>query len=463
MQQFPFSAFKEWFQNNETTITSDFFQFLRYPSISTDVARSGDCIEAAKFLISYLTNLGWKSELLESSGLPVVFAHLEKDPSFPTVLIYHHYDVQPVDPLDLWHTDPFNPTLKDGKVYARGASDNKGQCFLTLTALKAIKELALDLPLNLKLFIEGEEESGGIGTQEVLKKYKEKLKADYLCVIDFDIPAKDTPAISLGYRGILAMEVECTNSSIDLHSGAHGGIALNPNRILTKLLSDLWDEKGKVTLPHFYDGIVPLTPEEKEMFDFSFDENQYRKDFGVKALCKEEGVNPREANALRPTIEINGMWGGYTGPGFKTVIPAKSYAKVSCRLVPGQDPELIRKHFEKYMTQNAPEGIEIKVSGHHGAKAHRGTGSSFLTKAVKKSMEEVFEKKNCLSTLGGGTVPIVRDLVDATQAEAALFGFALDTDNIHAPNEHFEWECFRKGFLTVSRVLWEVAQEKKDG
>ncbi len=461
--EFPLSTLRDWFQENETKIQADFFHFLQFKSISTDLSYKGECLKTANWLLSYLEELDFKGDLLENSGLPVVFAEIKKDSSFPTILIYHHYDVQPVDPIDLWYSDPFTPSLKEGKVFARGASDNKGQCFLTITALKAIKELLIDLPLNIKLFIEGEEESGGNGTQEVLKKYREKFQSDYLCVIDFDIPSKDVPAVSMGYRGLLAVNIECTNASTDLHSGIHGGIALNPNRILVDLLAKCWDEKGRVTIPHFYENIQEISQKEKDLVDFSFDEEKYRKNFGVGALCFEEGVaSPKEANGLFPTLEINGMWGGYTGMGFKTVIPAKAFAKVSCRLVPGQDPHEIMKNLEQFMLQNTPKNAELKITWHHGAKAYRATGSSPLIQAVRKSMEEIFEKKPCLSTLCGGAVPIVRDLMEASQSEPAMFGFALDTDNVHAPNEHFEWECFKKGFMTVARLLWKISHGKKE-
>ncbi len=458
--QFSDSALKDWFSAHEAKIQTEFFHFLKFKSISTDVAYKEECLKTADFLLSYLSEIGFKTEALKNSGLPVVFAESKKDASYPTILLYQHYDVQPVDPLSEWKTDPFTPTLKDGKIFARGASDNKGQCFLTLTALKALKELGIDLPINIKVFIEGEEESGGMGTQEALKAYKDKLKSDYLCVIDFDIPSEDTPAVSMGYRGLLAVNIDCSNASTDLHSGVHGGIALNANRILVELLSKLWDTQGRVTIPHFYDGIEKLTAEERSLLDFSFDEAKYRKDFGVGAFCKEEGVTPKEANGLCPTAEINGIWGGYTGEGFKTVIPAKSHAKVSFRLVPGQDPHEIMKHFEQFMLQNTPKGAELNITWHHGAKAYRATGSSPLIRAVKQSFEEVFEKKKCLSTLCGGAVPIVRDLMEASSAEAALFGFALDTDDVHAPNEHFRWECFKKGFMTVAKVLWKMSQER---
>lgn len=465
MEKFPKKMCQEWMKTHEKKILEDFFHFLHFPSISTDPAHKKDCLQTADWLKIYLEEMGAQVELLQSSGLPVVLAQFIKDPSYPTVLLYHHYDVQPVDPIDLWKTDPFTATLKEGKVYARGASDNKGQCFYTVTALKALQkfmqqESIWDLPLNIKLFIEGEEESGGVGTCEVLKTHADKMRADFLCVIDCDIPAIDTPALSLGYRGILTMELECTNASTDLHSGGHGGIALNPNRILATLLSKLWDEKGKVTISHFYDDVKPLSPEERETLDFAFDEEKYRKEFGVGALCPKEGGTPKETNGLYPTAEINGMWGGYTGLGFKTVIPAKSYAKVSCRLVPDQDPQEIFRNFQQFVKEHTPKGAEISIKLHHGAKAYRASGNSFLLQAARRSMEEVFEKSPCKSVLCGGAIPIVRDLIDASKAEAVLLGLALDTDNVHAPNERFEWECFQKGYLMMLKLFWELAFAK---
>jgi acetylornithine deacetylase/succinyl-diaminopimelate desuccinylase-like protein len=459
--KFPFEAFVKWFEKHEPSIQSDFFHFLRFQSISTDPAFEKDCLQTAHWLSSYLQKVGMESKILPSSGRPAVFAKSAKEfQGAPTVLLYQHYDVQPVDPIDLWDSPPFEPVLKDGKVYARGASDNKGQCFLTLTALKAIEELLPDLPLNCKIFIEGEEESGGSGTGEILIKYKDLLKADYLGVIDFDIPSKDTPAISMGYRGLLALNIECCNAATDLHSGAHGGIALNPNRILIELLSKMWDETGRVTIPHFYDGIIPLSAEEKTEIDFSFDESKYKEEFGVGAFCSQEGISLKEANWIYPTLEVNGMIGGYTGAGFKTVIPAKARAKVSCRLVPGQDPEKIFEHFKEFVLKNTPKGAHMSVEWHHGAKAYRAPFSSRIAKATLKSMEEVFQTP-CKRVLSGGAVPIAGELAKASGAEVAFFGFALDTDNIHAPNEHFHWECFKKGFMTVAKMLFELSRDTK--
>ncbi|MBS0626865.1 MAG: dipeptidase [Verrucomicrobia bacterium] len=455
---FPLAQYIDWFEENEEKIKQDFFHFLRFSSISTDPLHHKECLKTADWLISYLHDVGMKAELLESPGLPVVFADSGEKKGCPSVLLYHHYDVQPVDPVSLWESDPFSPRFDGERVFARGASDNKGQCFLTLTALKAMSQLIKDLPLQIKLFIEGEEESGGAGTYAVLKDKKHLLKADYLCVVDFDLTAPDSPSISMGYRGLAAFEIECCNAKTDMHSGSHGGIALNPIHILTNTIAKLWDDTGKITIPHFYEGIEPLSLEEKEKIDLSFDEEKYKKEFGVGAFCQEKGVTLKEANWLRPTLEVNGLWGGYTGAGFKTVIPAKAYAKISCRLVPGQDPEKIEKHLTKFFLDHTPKGAEIRIKWHHGAKAYRSNFSSPLVGAVVKSMEDVFQKP-CHYTLSGGSIPIVKDLAEATGGEVALIGFALETDNIHAPNEHFRWECFKKGFLTMARLLWELAKE----
>ncbi len=450
------SQYDLWFEEQQEAIQKDFFAFLRFASISTDPQHRSECFRTAEWLRRYLSEMGMEAVLWENPGLPVVFAehHVGKDR--PTVLIYHHYDVQPVDPLDLWQTPPFEPVVRDGKIYARGASDNKGQCFMTITALKSLLQLSKDLQVNIKLFIEGEEESGGEGTHFTIREKKKQLEADYLFAIDFDLPGKGVPALNMGFRGIAAFHVECTNAKVDLHSGSHGGIALNANRILAEMLAKLWDEDGKVAIPHFYDDVRQRKEEELRSMDLSFDEDAYRKEFGVGAFCFQKGVGLREANWLLPTVEINGMWGGYTGSGFKTVIPAKSFAKISCRLVPDQSPQKIEKGVREFFSSHTPYGADVKVDFHHGAEGYAVSFASPIAQLMKRSFEEVF-KQDCRYTLCGGSVPIVKDLVSASGAEAVLFGFALATDNIHAPNEHFEWEHFHLGYKTLGRALLSLA------
>lgn len=444
---------KKWFHDHYEETLADFFTFLSFPSISTDPQYEKDSRKCADWLVSYMNKIGLETVLWETPGLPVVFGtHMHAGKDRPTLLLYHHYDVQPVDPLDLWKSDPFKPAIRNNQVYARGAVDNKGQCFYSLVAIKACLALAGQLGFNLKVFIEGEEESGGRGTAAVLQQKQAELKADHLLVVDFDIPNAATPGITIGMRGLVGMNVECSNASIDLHSGVHGGIALNPNRALAEMLGGMWDDQGRVKVPHFYDDVVPLSEEQRSRVDMSFDVEDYQKSFGVKAFSMEEGLSIKESNWLRPTMEINGMWGGYTGIGFKTVIPAKAYAKISCRLVPNQDPEKIAKAIADYLKSVAPKGIEVKVDVHHGAHAFRSAFDSSIVKLVALAYEEVFGKP-CKYLFCGASVPIVVDLAHASQAEVAMIGMGLAGDDIHAPNEHFGLDRFETGYLTIGRIL----------
>lgn len=443
------SDLKSWYQKNFQQILRDYFKFLSFPSISTDPAHQKDVNATAQWLQSYLLNIGMDTTLWETKGHPIVFAqNLKAGPLRPTVLIYHHYDVQPVDPLELWKTGPFQPEERDGKVYARGASDNKGQCFYTLTALKALKELNV----NVKLFIEGEEECGSEGTIAVLAEKKEALKADYLLVVDGGIPNKETPAINLGLRGILAMEVICLNSKIDLHSGVFGGVALNPNRVLVELLGKLWDGDGKVAVPGFYDEVERFSEKQKNVFNQECDPDHFRKNFGIKAFHKEKGYSLWESSVMRPTLEINGISGGYAGAGFKTVIPSKAVAKISCRLVSKQDPEKISQQIETFLKDQAPQGIDLQVISDHGGKPFLTDPGTKIVEIASSAYAEVFQKP-CQKVLCGASVPIVADLCAASQAEAIVMGVSLVDDDIHAPNEHFNLECFEKGFLVMGTIL----------
>lgn len=444
---------KKWFNDHYDQTLKDFFTFLSFPSISTDPNHEKDSRRTAEWLCEYLNKIGLETTLWETPGLPVVFGKCFKaGKDRPTLLIYHHYDVQPVDPLDLWKSDPFKPVVKNNQVYARGAVDNKGQCFYSVTALKAFLELVQEMNFNIKIFIEGEEESGGRGTATILQQKESELKADHLLVVDFDIADATTPGITLGMRGLVGMNIEVVNSTTDLHSGVHGGIALNPNRALVSLLAGMWDKNGKVKIPHFYDDVHSLAEEELSRVDMSFDLEQYKKSFGVKAFSIEDGFSIKESNWLRPTLEINGIWGGYTGVGFKTVIPAKAFAKVSCRLVPNQDPEKIFNAIDEYLKTEAPKGLEIKVEMHHGAIAYRSAFDSFIVKTAALAYEEIFGKP-CKYLFCGASVPIVVDLVRASKAEVAMIGVGLPDDDIHAPNEHFGLDRFELGYLIIGRIL----------
>jgi acetylornithine deacetylase/succinyl-diaminopimelate desuccinylase-like protein len=444
---------KTWYEAHFDEIKKEFFTFLSFPSISTDPAHAGDVRKTAEWLRAYLAKIGMQVQVWETAGHPVLFAtHLKAGPTKPTLLLYHHYDVQPVDPIDLWQTPPFEATERAEQIFARGASDNKGQCFYTLCALKAFFELSEKFDVNIKLFIEGEEECGSRGSTAILAEKQKELKADHLLVVDFDLFKDDVPAINLGIRGLVAMEIECSNAEIDLHSGTHGGVVLNPNRALAQLLAKLWDAKGAVAVPHFYDGVRALSVAEEARIDLSFDAAEYQRQFGVKAFAMEEGMPAMKSNWLRPTIEINGMWGGYTGEGFKTVIPAKAFAKLSCRLVADQNPGAVAKAVEDFLRKEAPAGIELKVRCLQTAPAYRVGSDSGLAKVVSAAYQEVFGT-SCRFRFCGGSVPIVSALAPISQAETAMIGCALPEDDIHAPNEHFAWKRFRAGFLSMGRIF----------
>lgn len=448
---------KSWYGSHEKEILNDFFTFLRFKGISTDPAFKKPCLDTADFLVQYLTKIGMKATLWHNPGLPVVFAEHKVGKDRPTVLIYQHYDVQPVDPIDLWSSDPFDPVVKDGKVYARGASDNKGQCFASLTALKAVLSMMQDLPVNIKLFIEGEEESGGAGTMVTLEQKREELQADYALIVDFDMPKKNTPGITLGMRGITTYNIECQNSVQDLHSGVHGGLALNPNRALVEVLAKMWDENGTIAIPHFYDDAKSFSREEMEKLNQEFDKESYVREFGVKAFSNEKGRTFKESNWLRPTLEINGIWGGYTGVGFKTVIPAKAFAKISCRIVPDQDPDKIEKNIRDFLQKNVASGIQLRMEPHHSAKAFRTNMNAKIIKIVAQSQKEVFGI-DPQYTLCGASVPIAGDLARVTGGEIALFGTSLASDDFHAPNEHFGLDRLQQGYMTMARILAHLAE-----
>lgn len=461
----------QWYEERQDSIIKDFFTFLSFPSISSEKQHTSDVRHCAQWLIDYLKAIGLHGELWETPGHPIVFAsHQASSPGRPTLLLYHHYDVQPIDPAHQWISPPFSPALRDNKIYARGASDNKGQCFYSLTALKALFELVSPLDLNIKILIEGEEESGGHGTAIAIEQKKDLLKADHLLVIDFDILAPHYPSLTLGMRGILTAEVSCKNSATDLHSGVHGGVALNPNRALIQILSSLWDHQGRVRIPNFYSAVETLSNEALSVLDLSFDFQKYQNDFGIHAYCpealageknsKEAQKAIRTSNWLLPTVEINGIQGGYTGPGFKTVIPAVAHAKISCRLVPHQDPQKIGSALSDFLKQEAAHfpGLELQVKCHGGAAAYRTSPLTPVIQAAASIYETLFNTP-CRYTLNGGSVPIVTQLAEISGGEVALIGVALESDNIHAPNEHFSLDRLKKGYLLMGGLLYHFQKD----
>lgn len=445
---------KEYFTHNREKILEDYFTFLRFPSVATDVAYKKDVQQCASWLASYLKEMGLFVEEWESGGgSPILFAEKELSENRETLLLYCHYDVQPVDPIEEWVSPPFEPQIRDSYVYARGASDNKGQCFYTITAIRAFLDHYKKLPLNLKLIIEGEEESGSRSLLALLEEKKEKLQADHLLIVDSGIDEIHTPMITLGARGIVTFSLTLQEAKHDLHSGMAGGLAYNPNRALCEMLSKLHDSDGTVTVPGFYDEVVEMMPKEREELSFDFDTVAFEHHYGFNPVGMEAGLSPLEANWLRPTLEINGISGGYTGEGFKTVIPAKAHAKISCRLVPFQNPERIASLVVEHLQNLAPHHLQLHVEIHPGqGRGFRESHRTRIVELASKSYSDVFQR-DCKKILIGGSVPITAELKEVAKADTALVGVALPDDCIHAPNERFSLECFEKGFLTIYRLL----------
>ena len=446
------------YEKNLQRIHDDYFTFLKFQSVSTEEKFKDQIMECANWLHKYLVDIGFDVQFWETSGHPTLFASYDgAGPDKPTLLIYNHYDVQPVDPLNEWDSPPFEPTIRNGEVYARGAQDNKGQCLYTISAIRSLFERDGKLPINVKFCIEGEEEAGSAGLLEMANKKKKELNADYLAIVDLGMKDKNTPSISLGVRGMVSMDLELIGSKTDLHSGSHGGIVYNPIHALAELLAKLRDENGRVTVPGFYDDVKEFTEEERKLIDFGFDKENYEATFG-KITGGEKEFSPLESNWLRPTLEINGITGGYTGDGFKTVIPAKASAKISCRLVAGQNAQKVGAQVAKFLIDNAPEGVEVIPHVHSGCgEALRTSPHSKGVQAVSQAYGEVFQKP-CVFTLEGGSIPIVQVLAAASEAEVIFMGFGLDTDQIHAPNEHFGLDRINQGFLTIGRILEILAQ-----
>lgn len=444
---------KNYFAQNRELILNDYFTFLKYQSISSEPAYKPQVQACVEWLSTYLKKIGFKIEIWPTSGHPTLFAsNADAGPSQPTLLIYNHYDVQPVDPIDLWHSPPFEPTIKNGQVYARGAQDNKGQCLYVIAALKALVERDGKLPVNIKLCIEGEEECGSTGLSQILSQKKDKLNADYLAIVDLGMN-HSKPAITLGTRGIVTMDVEVTGTRTDLHSGSHGGIAFNPLHALVSLLASLRDASGKITIPGFYDNVTPLDDSDRSRLSLDFDHEKYLHNHGAAPTGGEKNFSPLERSWCRPTLEINGINGGYSGEGFKTVIPSKAIAKISCRLVPKQDPAAIGRLVTQYLEKNAPEGVKVKVTIHSGqGKAVRGSIDSAAVNAFAKAYEEVFNTP-CDYVFAGGSIPVIPALTDACGAEVVMVGLGLDSDCIHAPNEHFGIDRIEKGFLSTARAI----------
>ncbi len=445
---------QDLYRKHQAEIREDYLTFLRFQSISSEPPFRDQVNACATWLTSYLAAAGLTAECWQTSGHPVVYAEwLGAGKDKPTVLIYNHYDVQPVDPLELWNSPPFEPRIEGDEVYARGAQDNKGQCFYVVSVIKALLKSSKQLPVNVKLCIEGEEECGSKALNDILPAKREKLRADHLLIVDLGMPTSETPAVTLGIRGIVTMTVEVHGSSSDLHSGTHGGVVYNPNHALVEILAKLHDANGRVNIPGFYDAVKEPTAEEQRQIDFRFDDALYERQFGAKATGGEKDRSPLQSAWLRPTVEINGLGGGYCGDGFKTVIPAVAKAKVSCRLVPDQDPAKIGKLMADFIERLAPDGVKVKVKIHAGGgRPVRTPPTSPVVRVAAQAYSELFGKP-CHYILEGGSIPIVTELASTAGADVVLMGFGLPTDNVHAPNEHFGMARLERGFATIGRIL----------
>lgn len=459
--QLSLPAMKKWIEENRPQWLQEFMTFLSFPSISSEAQFQGSVLECADWLVHYLKSLSFEVELWQTQGHhPIIFAsNMQAGPNKPTLLVYHHYDVQPADPLEEWQSPPFQPRLHEGQIYARGAQDNKGQCFYTLQALRLLKEKRGALPINIKLCIEGEEEIGSAGLASLLNYKKDCLKADYLAIGDLGLRHAAIPALTLGIRGIITLDVEVQGSQTDLHSGSHGGIVPNPIHALVKLLASLRDDKGRIAIPGFYRNVKEMSAEERSRVSFDFNDNEYYQQTGAYPTGGETEYSVLERAWFRPTLEMNGICGGYTGKGFKTVIPAKAFAKISCRLVPDQQPSEIGNLIAAYLKEHAPKGVEVAVHVHPGqGKAVRISPNAEVVKAFAKAFEEVFASP-CEFIFEGASIPIVPELAAACGGDTILLGLGLTTDQIHAPNEHFGVDRLEKGMLIMARAIELLAQK----
>ncbi|NJM26220.1 MAG: dipeptidase [Bacteroidia bacterium] len=444
---------KEYILSNQERFLAELFDWLRIPSISADSRHKGDVRKAADFLAQKLRAAGVDTvEMCETKGHPIVFAEKKIDPALPTVLVYGHYDVQPPDPLDLWNSGPFEPVVKDGKIYARGACDDKGQVYMHVKAFETMMKLNL-LPCNIKFMVEGEEEVGSDNLGTFVKENKEKLSADIILISDTAIISLQHPSITVGLRGLSYMEVEVTGPNRDLHSGVYGGAVANPVNVLCSMIDSLIDEKGHITIPGFYDKVAQLSTAEREALNRApFDLADYKKELGIDEIKGEEGYTTLERTGIRPTLDVNGIWGGYTGEGAKTVLPSKAHAKISMRLVPNQSSKEITALFTQHMQRIAPPCVMVKVIAHHGGEPAVTPTDSDAYGAASLAFEQVWGKKP-IPSRDGGSIPIVALFKKELGLDTVLMGFGLDSDAIHSPNEHFGIKNFELGVETIVAFL----------
>lgn len=442
---------------NREEANQELFELLRIPSVSSDSTRKADMHAAADFLRAKLAAIGFTARVDATHGHPVVYAEHLQAPGQPTVLIYGHYDVQPEAPLEEWVTPPFEPTVRDGRIYARGSTDDKGQAYAHVKGVELLLQQG-PLPVNVKFLLEGEEEVGSPNLEPYLRDHAQELACDVIVISDGSRFAADVPTVTYGLRGLSYVEIHVQGANRDLHSGSYGGAAPNPINALCEIIAKLKDEQGRVTIPGFYDGVEDLTPEEREMWaKLPHDDAEFAASIGVPALPGEAGYSTLERIWARPTLDVNGIWGGFQGEGSKTVIAAKAGAKVSMRLVPGQDPARITRLIQEYVPQIAPQGVHAEVREHHGGQPVKFDLSSPYIKAADRALKRVFGREAAFARTGG-SIPIVAAFSAILKAPVLLVDMGLNEDAPHSPNESFAISDYHNGILTSAYLLEELAQ-----
>lgn len=442
-----------YIDQNKERFLGELIELLKIPSISAKTEHKADMERCAEFVKRKLLSIGCThAELCPTAGNPIVYGELIKSPTLPTVLIYGHYDVQPPEPLELWDSPPFEPVIKDGNIYARGACDDKGQFYMHLLAVETlVAQNTLDC--NVKFMIEGEEEIGSNNLGIFVKANTQKLKSDIILVSDTAILSNDCPSITVGLRGLSYLEVEVTGPNKDLHSGIYGGAVANPINTLCEMIAKMKNEKGEITIPGFYDDVVQLTTaERKALNEAPFDLDAYKKFLDIDDIKGEEGYTTVERTAIRPTFDLNGIWGGYTGEGAKTVLPSKAYAKLSMRLVPNQNSEKITELFTKHFLSIAPASVKVKVTPHHGGEPAVTPTDTKAYRVASKAFEEIWGKTP-IPTREGGSIPIVALFEKELKVKTLLMGFGLNSDNIHSPNEHYGIFNYIMGIKTIVKFF----------
>ena len=446
-----------YIEANKDRFLNELLDLLRIPSVSADPKYKADVARCAEAVEQRMEEAGLENvEVCPTAGHPIVYGEKIIDPKLPTVLVYGHYDVQPPDPLELWDSGPFEPVIKDGMIYARGSADDKGQFYMHVKAIEAMMKNG-GLPCNVKVMIEGEEEVGSDNLGLFVANNKEKLAADVVLISDTSMIANDVPSINTGLRGLSYVEVEVTGPNRDLHSGVYGVALSKPINALSEIIASLHDADRRITIPGFYDAVNELSDaERKALAEAPFDEKEYMRELGVDAVRGEKGYTTEERCTIRPTLDVNGIWGGYIGEGAKTVLPSKAYAKISMRLVPDQKSEAITKLFQKHFENIAPPGVKVVVKPHHGGEAAVTPIDSPAYLAASKAMEDTYGKKP-IPTRGGGSIPIVALFEEELGLKTVLFGFGLDSDNIHSPNEKYGVFNYFQGIRSIPRFFHHYA------